>query len=156
MKTWALSLIAVLVAGTYAHAEDNLADQLKRALDKAKVKLNEAADKAGEKGREWYRQAKDNLKLSRPEYLKRAEKELAESEAQIAVLKEMSNAPGQREYFKTRVTALEQHAAFAKTEYASLQGAESEPVFRARQSIFNKTVWTLEAAIEQAQEEAGL
>ena len=88
--------------------------------------------------------------------MKRAEKELAESEAQIAVLKEMSNAPGQRDYFKTRVTALEQHAAFAKTEYASLQGADSEPVFRARQSIFNKTVWTLEAAIEQAQEEAGL
>lgn len=156
MKTWALSLIAVLVAGTCAHAEDNLADQLKRALDKAKVKLNEAADKAGEKGREWYRQAKDNLKLSRPEYLKRAEKKLSESEAQVAVLKEMSNSPGQRDYFKTRVSALEQHAAFAKSEYASLAAADSEAMFRARQSIFNKTVWTLEAAIEQAQEEAGL
>jgi vacuolar-type H+-ATPase subunit H len=156
MKLVVTTLTAVLALGSILHAEDNLADQLKRALDKAKVKIGEAAEKAGDKGREWYRKAKENLKLSRPEYLKRADQKLKDSEAQIAVLREMSNAPGQRDYFKTRVVALEQHLVFAKTEFLNLESAEGEAMFRARQSIFNKTVWTLEAAIEQAQEEAGL
>lgn len=156
MKTAVSTLIAALALGTLVHAEDNLADQLKRALDKAKVKLNEAAEKAGDKGRQWYHKAKENLKLSRPEYTKRADEKLKDSEAQIAVLREMANAPGQRDYFKTRVIALEQHLAFAKTEFLNLQAAENDAMFRARQTTFNKTVWTLEAAIEQAQEEAGL
>jgi hypothetical protein len=156
MKTRLLTLLTVLAVGSAAYAEDNLADQLKRALEKAKVKVGDMAVKAEQKGREWYHQAKENLRLSRPEYSKRAEKKLEQLEADILVLKEMLNAPGQREYFKTRVTALEQHAAFAKTEYTTLQESNSEAIFRARQSGFNKTVWTLEAAVEQAQEEAGL
>jgi len=157
MKTFLFSLIAVLALSSSLHAEDgNLADQLRRALDKAKVKLGDVAEKAGEKGRQWYHQAKENLKLSRPEYSKRAEKKLADIDAQVAVLKEIASGAGQRDYFKTRVTAIDQHMAYAKNEFITLQAADTEPMFRARQSIFNKTLWTLEAAVEQAQEEAGL
>ena len=157
MKPCLSALLIVLAQSSFLHADDsNLADQLKRAFDKAKVKLGEAADKAGNKGHQWYHQAKENLKLSRSEYTKRAGKKLGELEDEVAVLKEMSAAPNQRDYFRTRVSALEQHAAYAKTEFKGLEAADTDAMFRARQSIFNKTVWTLEAAVEQAQEEAGL
>ncbi len=156
MKTSLLILLAALLAGSFVQAEETLADQLRRALDKAKVDVKDFAEKANQKGREWYRQAKENLRLSRGEYTKRAEKKLAQLEADTLVLHEMANAPGQRDYFKTRIAALDQHVAYAKTELKSLQESDSEPVFRARQSTFNKTLWTLEAAVEQAQEEAGL
>jgi hypothetical protein len=157
MKTTAITLITALLMSCLVQAEDNnLADQLRKALEKAKDKLGEAAEKAGQKGREWYHQAKDILRLSRPEYTKRAEKKIEEFDAQVAVLKELSSAPGQREYFKTRVVSLQQHLAFAKSEFQTLTLSDTEAMFRARQSTFNKTLWTLEAAIEQAQEEAGL
>ena len=100
--------------------------------------------------------AKENLRLTRPEYIKRADKKLGQLDADVQVLHEMLNAPGQRDYFKTRVTALDQHVAYAKTEYKTLVESDSEAMFRARQAGFNKTLWTLEAAVEQAQEEAGL
>lgn len=155
MKTRLLTLLAVLAVGSVVQADD-LSDQLKRALEKAKVKVGDLAVKAEQKGREWYYQAKENLRLSRPEYTKRAQKKLEQLDANVLVLHEMLNSPGQRDYFKTRVTALDQHVAYAKTEYLNLEAAETEAVFRARQSGFNKTLWTLEAAVEQAQEEAGL
>lgn len=155
MKTRLLSLLAVFAAGSLVQADD-LGDQLKRALEKAKVKVSEAAVKAEQKGREWYYAAKENLRLTRPEYTKRAVKKLEQLDANVLVLKEMLNAPGQREYFKTRVAALDQHVAYAKDEFKNLEAADTEAIFRARQSGFNKTLWTLEAAVEQAQEEAGL
>jgi hypothetical protein len=156
MKTSLLVLFAALIAGSLVHAEDKLADQLRRAFDKAKVEAKDLAEKANQKGREWYHAAKENLRLSRPEYTKRAEKELGQLEADVLVLREMANAPGQRDYFKTRVAALDQHVLYAKNEMKTLQESDSDAVFRARQSVFNKTLWTLEAAVEQAQEEAGL
>ncbi|MDB6139119.1 MAG: hypothetical protein JWO94_2191, partial [Verrucomicrobiaceae bacterium] len=81
---------------------------------------------------------------------------LARYTAEIAVLKEQSTGPGQRDYFKLRVQALEQHAAFATAELDRLRLSESEEVFRARQTSFDRTLWTLEAALGQAQEEAGM
>ena len=39
---------------------------------------------------------------------------------------------------------------------ATLNVITEESQFRARQKAFDKTLWTLEAAIEQAQEEAGI
>lgn len=149
-------MTVLLVLGGFSHAEDNLGDQLRRALEKAKGKIGEVAEKAGDKGRQWYRQAKENLKLSKPEYLKRAGAKLKDLDERVAVLHEMSSAPGQREYFKTRVIALEQHVVFAKGEIQALEASETEAAFRAKQSHFNKTVWTLEAAVEQAEEEAGV
>lgn len=155
MKTRLLPLLAVLAVSSVLHADD-LGDQLKRALEKAKVKVGDMAVKAEQKGREWYYAAKENLRLTRPEYTKRADKKLGQLDADVQVLHEMLNAPGQRDYFKTRVTALDQHVAYAKTEYKTLVDSDSEAMFRARQAGFNKTLWTLEAAVEQAQEEAGL
>lgn len=155
MKTRLLSLLAVLAVGSVVQADD-LSDQLKRALEKAKVKVGDMAVKAEQKGREWYYAAKENLRLTRPEYTKRAAKMVEQLDANVMVLKETLNSPGQRDYFKTRVAALEQHVAYAKEEFKSLEAAETEAIFRARQAGFNKTVWTLEAAVEQAQEEAGL
>jgi len=155
MKTRLATCLAVLAVGSFAHADD-LSDQLKRALEKAKVKVGDMAVKAEQKGREWYYAAKENLRLARPEYTKRAEKKVEQLDANVLVLHEMLNSPGQRDYFKTRVAALDQHVAYAKTEFDNLKSSESEAIFRARQSGFNKTLWTLEAAVEQAQEEAGL
>ena len=155
MKTPLLTLLAVLLVGSFVQAED-LGDQLKRALEKAKVKVGDMAVKAEQKGREWYYAAKENLRLTRPEYTKRASKKLEQLDADVQVLHEMLNAPGQRDYFKTRVAALDQHVEYAKAEFKNLDASDSEAIFRARQSGFNKTLWTLEAAVEQAQEEAGL
>ena len=70
----------------------------------------------------------------------------------IDVLKDQ----GGRDYFKTRVSALEQHHAFAVKEQETLAAIADDAQFRARQKSFDKTLWTLEAAVEQAQEEAGL
>ena len=63
---------------------------------------------------------------------------------------------GGRDYFKTRVSALEQHYAFAVKEQETLTAITDDAQFRARQKSFDKTLWTLEAAVAQAQEEAGL
>lgn len=157
MKTFTLTLVALALAGTCAlHSEDTVGDRVRRILDKTKDKAVEIAGKVENKGRSWFNAAKENLRLSRPEYTDRAASTLARFSAQIQVLKELSGGPGQRDYFRTRVQALEQHAEFARTEFETLKTSESEEVFRARQKSFDRTLWTLEAAVETAQEEAGL
>lgn len=156
MKTPATLLFAALIVTLPSLAEDSLGDKMRRAFEKTKQKMSQIADTVETKSRSWYKQAKENLRLSRPDYLARADRTLNRYTAEIGALKEFSAGPGQRDYFRTRVAALEQHAAFARQELETLRASESDEVFHARQSPFDRTLWTLEAALAQAQEEAGL
>ena len=156
MKTIAFTLLATLVLSAPLYAEDSVADHVRRAIDKTKEKVEEIAGSVQNHSRAWFNEARENLRLTRPEYTERAERALARFDADITVLKELSGGPGQRDYFKTRVFALQQHATFARTELDTLRASESEEVFRARQKSFDRTLWTLESAVGEAQEEAGI
>ena len=156
MKTSAYTLLIALSLGAASYAEDSIGDKVRRAFDKTKDKVVEIAGTVQSKSRHWYNEAKENLRLTRTEYTESAARTLTQFNAEIGVLKDLSGGPMQRDYVKTRVIALEQHATFAKNEFESLRASESEEVFRARQKSFDRTLWTLEAAIGTAQEEAGL
>lgn len=149
-KSFILPLLACLCLSSLQ--ADDLNEQLRRAAEKLKNEIAKVKDQAEVKGREWYKQAKEHLTTSREEYLKKAGDALTRWKADIDVLKEQ----GGRDYFKTRVLALEQHHAYAVKEMETLNAITDEAQFRARQKSFDKTLWTLEAAVEQAQEEAGL
>lgn len=152
MKKAILTCLALSLCIHSLRAEDSLNDQLRRAAEKLKNEFSKVKEQSEVKGREWYKKAKDHLTTSREEYLKQSGAALTRWKADIDVLKEQVG----REYFKTRVLALEQHHAFAEKELATLSLITDEAQFRARQKSFDKTLWTLEAAVEQAQEEAGL
>lgn len=149
-KPFILPLLACLCLSSLQ--ADDLNEQLRRAAEKLKNEIAKVKDQAEVKGREWYKQAKEHLTTSREEYLKKAGDALTRWKADIDVLKEQ----GGRDYFKTRVLALEQHHDYAVKEMETLNAITDEAQFRARQKSFDKTLWTLEAAVEQAQEEAGL
>ena len=152
MKKTILTSLAFSLCLHALHAEDSLNDQLRRAAEKLKNEFAKVKEQSEVKGREWYKKAKDHLTTSREEYIQQAGTALNRWKADIDVLKEQTG----REYFKTRVTALEQHHAFAVKELETLASITEEAQFRARQKSFDKTLWTLEAAVEQAQEEAGI
>ncbi len=133
-------------------AEDSLTEQLRKAAEKLKDEVAKVTEKTEVKGREWYKAARERLTTSREEYLRQAGAALAGWKADIDVLKEQ----GGRDYFKTRVKALEEHHAYAAREIETLAALTDEAAFRARQKSADKTMWTLEAAVEQAQEETGL
>jgi hypothetical protein len=151
MKKILLTCLALGLCLQSLRADDSL-EQLRRAAEKLKNEFSKVKEQSEVKGREWYKKAKDHLTTSREEYLKQSSAALTRWKADIDVLKEQMG----REYFKTRVTALEQHYTFAVKELETLSAITDEAQFRARQKSFDKTLWTLEAAIEQAQEEAGL
>ena len=152
MKTALLSTLALCLCLASTQAEDSFTEQLRRAAEKLKNEVSKVKEQTEVKGREWYKKAKDHVTTSRAEYLQQAGAALTGWKADIDVLKDQ----GGRDYFKTRVSALEQHHAFAVKELETLTAITDEAQFRARQKSFDKTLWTLEAAIEQAQEEAGL
>lgn len=152
MKKTILTCLALSLCLHSLHAEDSLNEQLRRAAEKLKNEFAKVKEQSEVKGREWYKKAKEHLTTSREEYLRQSAAALTRWKADIDVLKEQVG----REYFKTRVLALEQHHAFAVKELEILSVITDEAQFRARQKSFDKTLWTLEAAVEQAQEEAGL
>ncbi len=152
MKKAILTCLALSLCIHSLRAEDSLNDQLRRAAEKLKNEFSKVKEQGEVKGREWYKKAKEHLTTSREEYLKQAGVALTRWKADIDVLKDQ----GGRDYFKTRVTALDQHHAFAVKELETLTAITDDAQFRARQKSFDKTLWTLEAAVEQAQDEAGL
>lgn len=151
MKKTFLACLAAFICLSPSYAQD-LNEQLRRAAEKLKNEFSKVKEQTEVKGREWFKKAKEHLTTSRDEYLKKADDALTRWQADIEVLKEQ----GGRDYFKTRVKALEEHHAYALKERETLGGITEEAQFRARQKSFDKTLWTLEAAVEQAQEEAGL
>jgi uncharacterized coiled-coil protein SlyX len=152
MKKAIITCLALCLCAHSLRAEDSLNDQLRRAAEKLKNEFSKVKEQGEIKGREWYKKAKDHVTTSRAEYLQQAGTALTGWKADIDVLKDQ----GGRDYFKTRIAALEQHHAFAVKELETLTAITDEAQFRARQKSFDRTLWTLEAAVEQAQEEAGL
>jgi hypothetical protein len=152
MKQALLACLTLSLSLSALHAEDSLNEQLRRAAEKLKNEFAKVKEQGQPKGRQWYKKSQEHLTTGREEYLKEAGVALSRWRADIDVLKDQ----GGRDYFKTRISALEQHHAFALKELETLTAISDEAQFRARQKSFDKTLWTLEAAVEQAQEEAGL
>ncbi len=151
MKTALLSTLALCLCLASTQAEDSFTEQLRRAAEKLKNEVSKVKEQTEVKGREWYKKAKERLATSHEEYVKNASEALNRWKADIDVLKEQTG----RDYFKTRIQALVEHHTFAMQELAVLNSLADEASFRARQKTFDKTLWTLESAVEQAQEEAG-
>jgi len=152
MKNAILICLALSLGAHTLRAEDSLNDQLRRAAERLKNEFAKVKEQNTVKGGEWHKKSQEHLAASREDFLKQAGAALTRWKADIDVLKDQ----GGRDYFKTRVSALEQHYAFAVKEQETLTAITDDAQFRARQKSFDKTLWTLEAAVAQAQEEAGL
>jgi hypothetical protein len=131
-------------------------DKAKDLIDKVLGEVKTAAGTGEESVRELWARTKDNLRLSREEYMKKAASGLKTMEAEIAVIAESGSAVMSREYFQTRVAALKQHLDYCKRDLERLQAAESEEAFRVKQKGFDRGLGFLGDNIEMAQEEAGL
>lgn len=163
MKTSLLLALLTFVACTSIHAEDkplkidkNTADQAKDLLEKAVSGLKGAADKAEDKGRDLWKRTKENLQLSREEYLKKATSGVKTMEAEITELAESGSMLNSRDYFKTRIESLKQHLEYCKRDLERLAATETEETFRVKQRGFDRGLGFLGDNIELAQEEAGL
>jgi hypothetical protein len=160
-----LPLLALLacVSLTTAPAEDNPIKLDKNTVDKAKDLLNkvvneakDAAAKSKDKGKELWARTKENLGLSREEYLNLAASGLKTMDAEIQVLAESGSAVNSRDYFKARLEALKLHLDYCKRDFERLQATDSEESFRVKQRGFDRGLGLLGDNIELAQEEAGL
>lgn len=150
-------------ASPFLHAEDKPIKIDKTTVDKAKTMLDkvigeakEAANKTEDKTRELWERTKENLRLSREEYVKKATSGLATMDAEIQVLAESGSAANSRDYFKTRIEALKQHLDYCRRDLARLQESPTEESFRVKQKGFDRGLGFLGDNIELAQEEAGL
>jgi polyhydroxyalkanoate synthesis regulator phasin len=131
-------------------------DKAKQMLDKLVGEVKEAAKESGEKGKDLWEHTKENLSLSREDYVKKVTSALATMDAEIQVLAESGSAVTTRDYFITRIEALKQHLDYCKRDLARLQESPSEEAFRVKQRGFDRGLDFLGENIELAQEEAGL
>jgi hypothetical protein len=131
-------------------------DKAKDMLDKVVNEAKDAAEKAGDKGRELWARTKENLRLSREEYLKKATSGLKTMELEIAEISESGSAMFSRDYYKMRMDALKLHLDYCKRDFERLQATDSEEAFRVRQKGFDRGLGFLGDNIELAAEEAGL
>src|SRR3954465_1903583 len=100
MKPTLLFLVlAPFFFGAPAPAEDKpikidktTVDKAKELLDKGLSDVKDAAEKTKDKGKELWARTKENLRLSREEYLKKASSGLKRMEAEIAVISESGSA----------------------------------------------------------------
>ena len=155
MKKLSLVLLFVVLGSVDAPADTTFVDRVRRVFDTTKKTVGGAAEGAGTITRKWWSSARENIRLSRPEYLRRADQRLTEANGQLAKIKAGSSAVMERKYFKLRLAALEEHLLHARLELSGLQGTPTEEAFRAKQTPFDFTVWSLEEALELSLAEAG-
>jgi hypothetical protein len=157
MKTMRFLPLATLLLSWAPQADaQTFMDRVRGAFDSTKRTVGNAAHQAGQASRRWLDTAKENLRLSRPEYTRRAGDRIQQSALALQRVKTGPSGVVDRKYFKTRIMALEQHLEYSRAEYAFLQSSPSEVVFRERQKDFDFTLWSLEEAVSLAQSEAGL
>ncbi|MBL9115108.1 MAG: hypothetical protein JNJ83_08870 [Verrucomicrobiaceae bacterium] len=158
MKTIPLFLLAVVFSlSATPHAEaQTFMDKVRRAFDSTKQTVGEAARGAGSASKAWLEKAKENLRLSRPEYTSRANTRIINAAAGIQKVRTGPSGVVDRKYYKTRLAALDQHLEYARAEFAFLQSSPTEQIFRDRQRDFDFTLWSLEEAVAFAETEAGL
>ena len=156
MKTIPLFFVTLLLAAASVQAQSTFMDKVRRAFDNTKDSLGSAAQNAGRASKEWLNKAKENLRLSRPEYTKRAEQRVIDASVATQRIKQGKSGVMQRKYFQARLAALEQHVAYAQLELDYIKAAPTEEVFRERQRGFDFTLWSLEEAIALSEAEADL
>lgn len=155
MKTLTLLLMLTLLCGTSMTAEPTFVDRVRRVFDGTKKTMGGVAEGAGKITRKWWSSARENIRLSRDEYLRRADQRLVEANGQLAKIKVGRSAVMERQYFKLRLAALDEHLAHSRLELSALQGSPTEEIFRQRQTPFDFTLWSLEEALELSLAEAG-
>lgn len=156
MKTIYLLLVSVVLSGfSQAQAQTSFFGRIRSAFDSTKETVGTAAQSAGRVSRAWVTKAKENFRLTRPEYTQRADKRITAAATALEAIKQGKSGVMNRRYFKTRIAALEEHLGYARLEYSYLQASPTEEVFRERQKSFDFTVWSLEEAISLSESEAG-
>ena len=155
MKKLTLLLMLAVMGSAAALADTTFVDRMRRVFDSTKKTVGGAAEGAGKITRKWWASARENIRLSRDEYLRRADQRIVEANGQLAKIKAGSSAVMERKYFKLRLAALEEHLAHSRVELSALQGSPSEEIFRQRQTPFDFTLWSLEEALELSLAEAG-
>jgi hypothetical protein len=138
-----------------AMADGTFADRVRRVFDSTKRTVGDAAEGAGAITRKWWASARENVRLSRPEYLRRADERLLAASAQLTKIKGGTSGVMGRKYFQLRLAALEEHLLHAHLELSGLQGTPTEETFRQKQTPFDFTLWSLEEALELSLAEAG-
>lgn len=163
MKSATLLILLAFCSLTPAQAEDkpikidkSTVDKAKEMLDKVVNEAKDTAEKAHDKGKELWARTKENLRLSREEYLKKATSGLKTMELEIAEITESGSAVTSRDYFKMRIEGLKLHLDYCKRDFERLQATDSEETFRVKQKTFDRGLSFLGDNIELAQEEAGL
>ncbi len=156
MKTTSLLLAAVLLVGLVAPAQTTFMDRVRRAFDSTKEGLGDAASNVGKASRKWVAAARENLRLSRPEYTRRAEQRVINAAAAAQRVRLGKSGVMQRKYFQARLSALDQHVAYARLELDYVKQSPTEEIFRERQRGFDFTLWSLEEAVALSEAEADL
>jgi hypothetical protein len=150
------SLTAVQAEDKPIKIDKSTVDKAKDMLEKVVNEAKDTAEKAHDKGKELWARTKENLRLSREEYLKRAASGLKTMELEIAEISESGSGVLARDYFKMRMEALKLHLDYCKRDFERLQATDSEETFRVKQKGFDRGLGYLGDNIELAQEEAGL
>lgn len=144
-----------LVSASFAE-EKPVSERASDAVDSIKRDTKDAANKAVRAAREAWRSTKAYLSQDPSEYRTGAMKKLEGFDGEIQTL----TGEAQREpmvgrfYFQTRLKALREHLDYAKAEMAKLPENKDQKDYEAARHHFDRTLQTLEDAIDQAQSEA--
>lgn len=156
MRNFVIALAALLGAPLVLSAADgDLQEKTRDVIENIKEGTQHAV-KAAEAGiKEGWAATKEYLSKDPAEYRAGAGKRLDELGAEITELQpKVTAAPADREYVKTRASALDQHLAFAKTQLAALPQAEG-PDFDGARASLDRTIGHLESAVSQLRRELG-
>jgi len=143
-----------------SHAESIDADKAKDALKKLLGDVSEAAEKATKKSDEdddvHWKRSKENLTMEREEYTKKVTKALAFINVEIQAAADTDSSVGGKDYYKTRIKSLQEHAKFCAEDLERLNASASEEEFRSKQRFFDRSVAYLAEYVAITVKEAGL
>jgi len=144
-----------LVTASFAE-EKPVSERAADAVNSIKRDTRDAADKAARAVREAWRSTKAYLSQDPGEYRTGAMKKLEGFEGELQTMTgEAQQGPmAGRFYFQTRLKALREHLDYAKAEMAKLPESKDQKDYEAARHHFDRTLQTLEDAIDQAESEA--
>jgi ElaB/YqjD/DUF883 family membrane-anchored ribosome-binding protein len=152
-----LALVAVLAMPSVSLAEETtLKGRAADAAESIKRGVKDAADATARATREAWKTTKAYLSQDPGEYRNGAVKKLESLGDEVAALgidaKKVSMAD--RTYFQTRIRALHEHLEYARAELAKLPDNKDQKDYTSARRHFNRTLETLEDAVDQARSEA--
>lgn len=146
-----------LAASAQIKIDDATADKAKDALDKLMGEVSKATNKAeSSKSKGSWERSKENLKMPRDAYTKKATSGLIMMDAEIQAIEESGGAVISRDYYKARLESLKLHLAYCQRDFERLKEIPTEEAFRVKQKNFDRGLGLLSEYIELAKEEAGL